>query len=126
MRRIRLDLMKPAELAIYVAMGEVEKLPPDINLTKAVTLLAEAKELVSDFIDGLEIDPFKGVRFYKCPECGETWIIHSKSPEWLINQTNLGVHIRNLTKTTCRVKKFIEITKDEYFTLNESIEVKGG
>lgn len=54
-RRIRLDLMKPAEVAIYVAMNEVEKLPADIKLTEAVTLLAKAKDLVSDFIDGVGV-----------------------------------------------------------------------
>lgn len=50
-RKNRLDLNEPAELAIYYAMQEVEKLPADVRLTKAVTLLSEAKELVGDFID---------------------------------------------------------------------------
>jgi hypothetical protein len=50
-RRNRLDLSTPAEKAIYDAMQEVEKLPADVKLTEAVTLLAKAKDLVSDFVD---------------------------------------------------------------------------
>lgn len=50
-RRIRLDLMEPAEKAIQDAMQEVEKLPADPKLTDAVVLLSQAKDLVSDFID---------------------------------------------------------------------------
>lgn len=50
-RRSRLDLNTPAEKAIYDAMQEVEKLPSDVKLTEAVTLLAKAKDLVSDFVD---------------------------------------------------------------------------
>lgn len=50
-RRSRLDLNTPAEKAIYDAMQEVEKLPADVKLTEAVTLLAKAKDLVSDFVD---------------------------------------------------------------------------
>lgn len=50
-RRNRLDLNEPSELAIFNAMQEVEKIGADVRLTKAVTLLSEAKELVSDFID---------------------------------------------------------------------------
>ncbi len=50
-RRMRLDLYKPAEVAIYNAMQEVEKMPADVRLTNAVIKLAEAKNLVADFID---------------------------------------------------------------------------
>jgi hypothetical protein len=50
-RRNRLDLNVPAEKAIYDAMQEVEKLPADVKLTEAVTLLGKAKDLVSDFVD---------------------------------------------------------------------------
>lgn len=51
-RRNRLDLNTPAELAIYNAMQEIEKMPADVKLTEAVILLSKAKILVSDFIDG--------------------------------------------------------------------------
>ena len=50
-RRNRLDLNTPTELAIYNAMQEVEKMPANEKLTEAVTLLAKAKDLVSDFVD---------------------------------------------------------------------------
>lgn len=51
-RRNRLDLNTPAELAIYNAMQEVEKMPADVKLTEVVILLAKAKNLVSDYVDG--------------------------------------------------------------------------
>ncbi|GEM_PF-2784035 len=50
-RRNRLDLFEPSEKAIYDAMQEVEKLPPDERLTEAVVLLGKAKDLISDFLD---------------------------------------------------------------------------
>lgn len=50
-RRSRLDLCEPAELAIYNAMQEVEKMGADVKLTEAVIKLQEAKELVADYID---------------------------------------------------------------------------
>lgn len=56
-RRIRLDLMTPAELAIYNATQEVEKIGADVRLTHAVIKLQEARELVADFIDN--INPIK-------------------------------------------------------------------
>ena len=52
-RRIYLNLATPAEKAIRYAILEVEKLPANTLLTKAVCLLAEAKECVSDFVDGI-------------------------------------------------------------------------
>lgn len=53
-RRIRLDLYTPAELAIRNAMQVIENMPADIRLTHAVSKLQQAKELVADFIDGVE------------------------------------------------------------------------
>lgn len=53
-RRIRLDRCTSAELAIYHAMEAVEALPPDVRLTKAVTLLRDARERVADFVDGVD------------------------------------------------------------------------
>lgn len=50
-RRCRLDLCTPAEVAIFQAMQKVEMMGADIKLTEAVTLLARAKDLVSDFVD---------------------------------------------------------------------------
>lgn len=52
MRRNDLSQMQPAEKAIIDAMEEVEKLPADERLTNAIIKLQEAKNLVSDFIDG--------------------------------------------------------------------------
>lgn len=50
-RRIRLDLMTPAELAIHNAIQEVEKVGADRKLTGAVTYLLRAKALVADYVD---------------------------------------------------------------------------
>jgi hypothetical protein len=51
-RRNRLDLCTPAELAIFKAMEEVEKIGADVKLTDAIIKLQEARNLVADFIDG--------------------------------------------------------------------------
>jgi hypothetical protein len=53
-RRIRLDLMKPSEKAIYEAMQEVEKVGAHTLLTEAVILLQKAKDKVSDYFDQYE------------------------------------------------------------------------
>jgi len=50
-RRNRLDLNTKAELAIFNAIQEVEKIGADERLTKAVVMLSDAKDLVSDFVD---------------------------------------------------------------------------
>ena len=52
-RRMRVDLMKPAELAIRNAVIEIEKMAPDVRLTNAQILLGQAKDLVSNFIDNV-------------------------------------------------------------------------
>lgn len=54
MRRNRLDLMKPSELAIFNAVSEVEKLSPDVRLTEAVILLTKAQSIVADYLDEQE------------------------------------------------------------------------
>jgi hypothetical protein len=52
-RRIRLDRLTPAEKAIWDAAQAVEALPPDARLTKAGSLLTEARALVADYVDGV-------------------------------------------------------------------------
>lgn len=52
-RRICVDKMTPAELAIRAAIQAVEALPPDTRLTDAVVLLDQAKDKVADFVDGV-------------------------------------------------------------------------
>lgn len=53
-RRNRLDLMTAAEKIIVDAIQEVEKAGCDVRLTRAVILLGQAREAVSDFVDGTE------------------------------------------------------------------------
>jgi hypothetical protein len=50
-RRIRIDLLSPAEMAIYNATLEVEKAGADRRLTMATIKLQQARALVADFID---------------------------------------------------------------------------
>jgi uncharacterized protein YdcH (DUF465 family) len=54
-RRNQLDKCTVAELSIFEAITEVEKVGADVRLTNAVMKLQEAKEFVSDFIDGVEV-----------------------------------------------------------------------
>lgn len=53
-RRICVDRMTPAELAIRKAILEVELMAADTRLTDAVILLGQAQSKVADFIDGVE------------------------------------------------------------------------
>lgn|GEM_PF-1348155 len=53
-RRIRIDKLTPAELAIRDAVLAVEAAGCDPRLTDAVVLLGQAKEKVADFVDGVE------------------------------------------------------------------------
>ena len=50
-RRIRVDLLSPAENAIRDAMAEVEKAGAHPRLTDAVILLQQARDAVADFMD---------------------------------------------------------------------------
>lgn len=50
-RRNRIETMCSAEYAIYIAMLEVEKMPADERLTKAIDKLQEAKTEVGNYID---------------------------------------------------------------------------
>jgi len=67
LRRNDLSLNSTAELAIYNAINEVEKLGADVQLTKVVMLLSEAKNVLGDFIDknenkGLKLDKHEDKR----------------------------------------------------------------
>jgi hypothetical protein len=50
-RRIQLEKLTQAELAIRAAVIAVEKMGCDTRLTRAVVLLGEAKDQVADFVD---------------------------------------------------------------------------
>lgn len=65
-RRNQLDKCIPAELAIFTAMQEVEKVGSDVKLTQAIQKLQEAKNLVSDFID----KPERNLHNFICRDCG--------------------------------------------------------
>ena len=52
-RRARLDLLTPAERAIWDALQAVEALPADVRLTDAVVLLQAARTRTADYVDGV-------------------------------------------------------------------------
>lgn len=52
-RRICLDKLTPAELAIVNAVEAVEAAGADVRLTKAVVALQKARDHVADFVDGV-------------------------------------------------------------------------
>lgn len=53
-RRSRIDLLEPAEKAIFDAVQAVERMPPDVRLTKAVCLLQDAREAVADYVEAAQ------------------------------------------------------------------------
>ena len=53
-RRNNLQLMAPAEKAIYDVMQLVEEMGADVKLTDAIVKLGEAKDHISDYLDELE------------------------------------------------------------------------
>lgn len=50
-RRICIDRLAPAELAIYDAVRAVEEAGADILLTETVTILTQAREKLADYVD---------------------------------------------------------------------------
>lgn len=62
-RRLKIKDYTSAELSIYNAIKEVEKLKADIRLTEASCLLVKAKDMVSDFVGGYETVLPKSERF---------------------------------------------------------------
>jgi hypothetical protein len=60
-RRSHVELMTPAELAIHEAMDKVAAVPEPVGVDKvaaaglnvAISLLSQAKDKVSDFVDGI-------------------------------------------------------------------------
>lgn len=64
-RRIQADKFTPAERAIADAQYAVEAMPPDVRLTRAGTLLQEARDLVADFVDHGPRNSIGG-----CTRCG--------------------------------------------------------
>jgi hypothetical protein len=122
-RRNRLDLCTPAEIAIFQAMQEVEKIGADVKLTKAVTLLAEAKECVADFVDNTNEHNYDGINdihYWKCPECNSIFATSKQTPEWVARKMAI-VHTNNIYNIPCRAE-YIEITKEEFFEINRKLK----
>lgn len=52
-RRICLDRLTPAELALHQALVEVENLGADTRLTEVVVMIQKARDIVADCIEGV-------------------------------------------------------------------------
>lgn len=50
-RRNNMNLWTPAELAIYNAAQEVERIGADPRLTEAGNLLTKAQDLIAEYVD---------------------------------------------------------------------------
>lgn len=50
-RSCRVDLRTPAESTITLAMHQVEDLGADVRLTRVVTLLEEARNVLAEVVD---------------------------------------------------------------------------
>jgi hypothetical protein len=50
-----METMTAEELAILDVLHMIEKLPADERLTNAQRKLQEARQLVADFVDGIEL-----------------------------------------------------------------------
>ena len=120
MRRNNLQTMTPAEIAIFNAMQEVEKIGADLKLTEAVVLLAKAKDCVADFVDNIEsdFDKINDVHYWRCPECNSIFATSNKTPEWT-KQKMAIVHTNDIYDIPCRAE-YVEITKEEFFEINKN------
>jgi hypothetical protein len=74
-RRQRLDLNTPAELAIFMAIQEVEKAGADPKLTDVVMALISAKDKLSDYVDSSGVEVVERV-----PTLGETRVRSQFNP----------------------------------------------
>jgi len=79
-RRIRLDRLTPAEMAIHDAVQAVEHAGCDVRLTNAVVLLQQAREEVADFVDGVPADTAGDGR---CAMCGQVPLV----PAWHLSDS---------------------------------------
>jgi hypothetical protein len=118
LRRAKMWLWSCAEILIGQAMQEVERMGADERLTKAVTLLADAKNAVADFVDNVNLQNYHP-HYYKCPDCGQIVALHDKSEEWLVKEMSIGIHRHKVLEIPCRVK-MVEITFEEYWSLANS------
>jgi hypothetical protein len=79
--RADLQLMSPAEEAIYHASQVLELAGAHPLLTRATILLGEARSLVADFIEGETEVPVDPKDMQECVECGkESFIISPLDP----------------------------------------------
>ena len=83
-RRIRVDLMTPAELAIRHAMLAVENVGADVLLTDAVNLLQQAREKVADYVDGRQSQGWEWTHDHHAKLIGRDGLMCEQHPgvEW--------------------------------------------
>jgi len=108
-RRNQLDKCTSAELAIFNAMQEVEKVGADVKLTQAIGKLQEAKDLVSDFVD----KPERNLLNFICTECGYACTVSEKDTE-MINFLRSKITHKHLEFGTRCDHPLIEMSESEY------------
>lgn len=113
-RRQRLDKCTPAELSIYKAMEEVEKIGADVKLTNAIIKLDEARNLVADFVDS---EP-REHKYYYCKECGFTFLLADNASVKDIEIFNsLAIFHKNpKLEIPCR-QELVEISEKEFLII---------
>ena len=119
-RRNRIDLLTPAEKAIYDAIQKVEELPGDERLTDAICLLQDAQNKVSDYVDN---KPKRNFHNFICRECGYGIGGIMNNDVQMLNYVNSWTtHIHPKFKTRCNhqleevtEKEFIKLWKPECF-----------
>lgn len=108
-RRNQLDKCIPAELAIFTAMQEVEKVGADVKLTQAIQKLQEAKDLVSDYID----NPKRKLIIFVCTECGYACTLNEKDTEMINFLTSKTTHQHLEFGSRCS-NPLMEMSESEY------------
>lgn len=127
-RRSRKDLNVPAELAIYNAMQEVEKVGADERLTNAVIKLQQARNLVADFIDGIQSpdqpskdQSSKGI----CDSCDhskptlEEVTVQDKREYQYLKQYCLDLALKSVDEQSASAETLIEKAKTIYAYITE-------
>ena len=113
-RRSRIDLLTPAEKAIYDAMQEVEEMAADERLTDAVCLLQDAQNKVADYVDGVE----NKHEYYHCAECGFNFVLanNASDNELKIFKSLDIFHMNPKLNIPCR-NELSKINKAEFLRL---------
>lgn len=94
-RKNRLDLNIPAEMAIYNAIQEVEKLGAAPKLTEVVEMLSNSKELLSEYVDSKQDEVELVKHFNTLLENRDAEISHFKNVIKNVYEMNIEIANKN-------------------------------